>query len=109
MGTNKVPAEYKNRLLYEIQIITQMNFASYFLIVSDYVVWAKTHGILVGPGRGSAAGSLVSYALRITDIDPIKYDLSFGRFLNKGRSAIPLISFPEYPFEQWMKHRGTHG
>jgi len=109
MGTNKVPTEYKNRLLHEIQIITQMNFASYFLIVSDYVVWAKTHGILVGPGRGSAAGSLVSYALRITDIDPIQHDLSFGRFLNKGRSAIPLISFPEYPFEQWMKHRGTHG
>ena len=68
-----------------------MGFTDYFLIVWDYVHFAKTHGIVVGPGRGSAAGSLVAYALKITDIDPIEYNLLFERFLNPGRVSMPDI------------------
>lgn len=80
-----------NRLEYELGVIEKMNFSDYFLIVQDFVNWAKEHGIVVGPGRGSAAGSLVSYILGITDIDPLKYDLLFERFLNPERISMPDI------------------
>ena len=86
-----VSINYKNRLEYELDIINQMGFCNYFLIVWDYVKYAKFNEILVGPGRGSAAGSLVSYTLGITDIDPIKYDLLFERFLNPERITMPDI------------------
>jgi DNA polymerase-3 subunit alpha len=79
------------RLDYELEIINQTGFASYFLIVADFVNWAKNNNIVVGPGRGSAAGSLVSYLLNITDIDPLKYDLIFERFLNPDRISLPDI------------------
>ncbi|HOA47728.1 MAG TPA: DNA polymerase III subunit alpha [Candidatus Pacearchaeota archaeon] len=77
----------KERLEYELSVIKQTGFASYFLIVADFVNWAKNNGIVVGPGRGSASGSLVSYLLNITDIDPLKYNLLFERFLNPERAA----------------------
>ena len=82
---------YQERLNYELEVINEMGYEGYFLIVSDFVVWAKSQGILVGPGRGSGAGSLVAYSLQITDIDPIKYDLLFERFLNRGRRSMPDI------------------
>ena len=73
---------YEDRLSHELNIINSMDYASYFLIVSDYIKWAKNNSIPVGPGRGSGAGSLVAYCLDITDLDPIEYDLIFERFLN---------------------------
>lgn len=82
---------YIDRLKYELNIINKMGFCNYFLVVYDYVKYAKEHGILVGPGRGSAAGSLVSYLLNITTIDPIKYNLLFERFLNPERVTMPDI------------------
>ena len=88
---NNVTKNYLDRLDYELKIINQMNFCNYFLIVWDYVKYAKLNNILVGPGRGSAAGSLVSYTLGITDIDPIKYNLLFERFLNPERITMPDI------------------
>lgn len=87
----KVTDEYKNRLSYELDVINKMGFVDYFLIVYDYVKYAKKNDIMVGPGRGSAAGALVSYTLGITDIDPIKYDLLFERFLNPERITMPDI------------------
>ena len=84
-------AKVMERLNYELEIIKQMGFADYFLIVSDFANWAKERGIVVGPGRGSAAGSLVSYILGITDIDPLKYGLIFERFLNPDRISMPDI------------------
>ncbi|MGC8554484.1 MAG: DNA polymerase III subunit alpha [Candidatus Acidulodesulfobacterium sp.] len=83
--------EYKARLDMEIEVIKKSNFAGYFLIVSDFIKYAKEHGIPVGPGRGSAAGSLAAYCLKITEIDPIKYDLMFERFLNPERISMPDI------------------
>ena len=83
--------EYQERLDYELSVIKKMGFVDYFLIVYDYVLYAKKNGILVGVGRGSAAGSLVSYTLGITDIDPIKYNLLFERFLNPERVTMPDI------------------
>ena len=80
---------YEDRLKHEINIINSMNYASYFLIVSDYIKWAKKNSIPVGPGRGSGAGSLVAYSLDITDLDPIEYDLIFERFLNPDRISMP--------------------
>ncbi|GAB4221937.1 MAG: DNA polymerase III subunit alpha [Francisella sp.] len=80
---------YKDRLKYEIDIICEMGFASYFLIVEDFIRWAKENDIPVGPGRGSGAGSLVAYSLLITDIDPLKYALLFERFLNPERVSMP--------------------
>jgi len=80
---------YKERLKHEISIISKMKYSSYFLIVSDYIKWAKKNDIPVGPGRGSGAGSLVAWALSITDIDPIKFDLIFERFLNPDRISMP--------------------
>ncbi len=84
-------AAYKARLEQELKIINQMGFPDYFLIVADFINWAKDHDIPVGPGRGSAAGSLVAYALKITDIDPKPYHLLFERFLNPERISMPDI------------------
>ncbi|MEK7580058.1 MAG: DNA polymerase III subunit alpha [Patescibacteria group bacterium] len=83
--------EIKERLDYELSIIKKTGFASYFLIVQDFVNWAKNNGIVVGPGRGSVAGSIVSYILNITNIDPITYNLVFERFLNPERISMPDI------------------
>ncbi len=80
---------YEDRLNHEINIINSMDYASYFLIVSDYIKWAKKNSIPVGPGRGSGAGSLVAYCLDITDLDPIEFDLIFERFLNPDRVSMP--------------------
>lgn len=87
----KIDETYKNRLDYELKVIEDLNFSSYFLLVSDYVNYAKRIDIKVGPSRGSAGGSLVAYSLNITEIDPIKYDLSFERFLNPKRQTMPDI------------------
>lgn len=86
-----IPPEYQKRLDYELGIIARMGYSSYFLIVSDYVAFAKDHGISVGPGRGSAGGSLVAYALNIVIPDPMKYNLLFERFLNPERKTMPDI------------------
>ncbi|MEK7653732.1 MAG: DNA polymerase III subunit alpha [Patescibacteria group bacterium] len=83
--------EIKDRIEFELSVVEKMGFADYFLIVQDFVNWAKDRGVVVGPGRGSAAGSILSYILRITDIDPIKYDLLFERFLNPDRIQMPDI------------------
>lgn len=83
--------EVIERLNYELEVIVKTGFASYFLIVQDFVNWAKNQGIIVGPGRGSAAGSIVSYVLNITNVDPLKYDLYFERFLNPERISPPDI------------------
>ena len=80
---------YKERLHHELKIINEMKYASYFLIVSDYIKWAKSNDIPVGPGRGSGAGSLVAWCLSITDLDPIKFNLIFERFLNPDRISMP--------------------
>ena len=83
--------EYERRLAYELDMIKQMNYAGYFLIVWDFIRFAREQGIPVGPGRGSAAGSLVAYCMRITDVDPIDFDLIFERFLNPERVSLPDI------------------
>lgn len=80
---------YTERLDFEINTILKMGFPGYFLIVADFIIWAKTHGCPVGPGRGSGAGSLVAYALKITDLDPLRYNLLFERFLNPERVSMP--------------------
>ncbi|HEY4531781.1 MAG TPA: DNA polymerase III subunit alpha [Kurthia sp.] len=82
---------YENRLNYELSIINQMGYADYFLIVADYIEYARSQRILTGPGRGSSASSLVAYSLKITNVDPIKYDLLFERFLNPDRITLPDI------------------
>ena len=101
-GLNKrlqgiIPDDYKKRLIYELSVIDNMGFSNYFLVVYDFIKYAKKNNILVGPGRGSAGGSLVAYSLGITDIDPIKYDLLFERFLNPERITMPDIDtdFPD--------------
>lgn len=81
--------QYRDRLHFELGIIERMKFPGYFLIVADFIKWAKAHGIPVGPGRGSGAGSLVAYALTITDIDPLRFSLLFERFLNPDRVSMP--------------------
>ena len=86
---NEKYINYKDRLDHELEIIINMEYASYFLIVSDYIKWAKINDIPVGPGRGSGAGSLVAWCLSITDVDPIKYNLIFERFLNPDRISMP--------------------
>lgn len=83
--------DYSDRLIYELSIIKKMGFSNYFLVVYDFILYAKKNNILVGPGRGSAAGSLVAYSLGITEIDPLKYDLLFERFLNPERVSMPDI------------------
>ena len=91
----KMPAEepwqqhYFDRLAFELNVINSMGFPGYFLIVMEFIQWAKAQGIPVGPGRGSGAGSLVAYALKITDVDPLEYDLLFERFLNPERVSLP--------------------
>jgi DNA polymerase III subunit alpha len=89
-GSDPAP-EVRERLEFELGVINEMGFDAYFLIVWDYVKFAKDNDIAVGPGRGSAAGSIVSYALGITDLDPLEYDLLFERFLNPGRKSMPDI------------------
>ncbi|ATX81109.1 DNA polymerase-3 subunit alpha [Mariprofundus ferrinatatus] len=91
---------YDKRLQFELDIIEKMGFPGYFLIVSDFILWAKNHGIPVGPGRGSGAGSLVAYVLKITDLDPIKYGLLFERFLNPER-----VSMPDFDIDFCMSRR----
>lgn len=88
---NNIEKKYQDRLDYELSIINKMGFCNYFLVVYDYVKYAKKNNILVGPGRGSAPGSLVAYTLGITEIDPIKYNLLFERFLNPERVTMPDI------------------
>ncbi|MGD0907182.1 MAG: DNA polymerase III subunit alpha [Candidatus Acidiferrales bacterium] len=97
----KTLAEYEIRLTNEIRMIKQMKYAGYFLIVWDFIRHARAQGIPVGPGRGSAAGSLVSYALQITDVDPLQYDLLFERFLNPER-----VSMPDIDIDFCMRRRG---
>ena len=92
--------EYRERLDFELNTIIQMGFPGYFLIVMDFIRWAKRHDIPVGPGRGSGAGSLVAYALEITDLDPIEYDLLFERFLNPER-----VSMPDFDVDFCMEKR----
>lgn len=90
-GQARDSKDYWERLEYELEVINRMGFAGYFLIVQDFINWAKKEGIPVGPGRGSAAGSLVAYAVGITDVDPIKHGLLFERFLNPERVSMPDI------------------
>lgn len=104
-GIQSKREEYYNRLNYEISIISKMEFSDYFLVVSEYVQWAKDHGIMVGGGRGSAAGSLAAFCMRITGIDPVEYHLLFSRFLNRGRAKKPLVNFPEYTYEDYIKEK----
>ena len=94
-------AEYERRLSDEIQMIKKMRYAGYFLIVWDFIRYSRAQDIPVGPGRGSAAGSLVSYALRITDVDPLQYGLLFERFLNPER-----VSMPDIDIDFCMRRRG---
>src|SRR5499433_3023731 len=94
-------AEYERRLTSEIQMIQKMRYEGYFLIVWDFMHYARAQGVPVGPGRGSAAGSLVSYALRITDVDPLQYNLLFERFLNPER-----VSMPDIDIDFCMRRRG---
>ena len=93
--------EYRARCLHELGVIQKMGFSGYFLIVWDFINWAKDHGIPVGPGRGSGAGSAVAWALRITDIDPIEFKLLFERFLNPER-----VSMPDFDVDFCMNRRG---
>ena len=93
-------AEYAHRAESELDVVVQMGFAGYFLIVADFIRWAKQHDIPVGPGRGSGAGSLVAYALGITDLDPLAYDLIFERFLNPER-----VSMPDFDIDFCMDRR----
>ncbi len=92
--------DYRQRLEYELGIIERMGFAGYFLVVSDFIQWAKSNGCPVGPGRGSGAGSLVAYAIRITDLDPLPYNLLFERFLNPER-----VSMPDFDVDFCMDNR----
>ncbi len=101
-GLNKrlngnIPKKYSERLMYELGVIKEMGFANYFLVVYDFIFYAKKNNILIGPGRGSAAGSLVSFSIGITDIDPVRYNLLFERFLNPERVTMPDIDtdFPD--------------
>jgi len=87
----QIPDEYQARAKFEVEVIKNMDFPGYFLVVADFIAWARAQGIRVGPGRGSAAGSLVAYALGITALDPIKYGLLFERFLNPARISLPDI------------------
>ncbi|MGE5259504.1 MAG: DNA polymerase III subunit alpha, partial [Actinomycetota bacterium] len=109
---------YEQRLAFELDVITRMNYQGYFLIVADFIKWAKAQGIPVGPGRGSGAGSLVAYALTITDLDPIRFGLLFERFLNPERVSMPDfdIDFCQdrrdeviaYVRERYGAHRVAH-
>jgi DNA polymerase-3 subunit alpha len=89
VARGRAAPRYRERLAFELRTIVQMGFAGYFLIVADFINWAKSNGVPVGPGRGSGAGSLVAYSLGITDLDPLRYDLLFERFLNPERVSMP--------------------
>jgi DNA polymerase-3 subunit alpha len=118
LNSANAPSSYIERLVSELNVIDKMNFNDYFLVVQDYVNFAKRNGILVGPGRGSAAGSLVAYVLGITEIDPIKNDLIFERFLNPERATMPDIDIDfmdsrrdeiiQYLYEKYTKDRVAH-
>ena len=99
---NEVRPRYLERLEYELSIIKKMKFPGYFLIVQEFINWSKTHGVPVGPGRGSGAGSLVAYSLRITDMDPLHYNLLFERFLNPERVSMPDF---DVDFCQWNRDK----
>jgi DNA polymerase-3 subunit alpha len=101
-----VDNQYLIRLHYELSVIEKMGYNDYFLIVWDFIRYAKTHEVLVGPGRGSAAGSLVAYCLGITEVDPLKYDLLFERFLNPERVSMPDIDvdFPDTKRDEVINH-----
>ena len=86
-----LPKNVADRATYELSVIESMGFNGYFLIVSDFMNWGKNQGIVFGPGRGSAAGSIIAFALKITELDPLKYDLLFERFLNPDRISMPDI------------------
>lgn len=86
-----IPQPALDRVTYELSVVDQMGFNGYFLIVSDFINWGKNQGIIFGPGRGSAAGSIIAYAIKITDLDPLKYDLLFERFLNPDRISMPDV------------------
>ena len=87
----QLPPAYNDRLQYELHVINSMGYADYFLIVEDFMQFAREANILTGPGRGSSASSLVAYALQITQVDPLHYDLLFERFLNPERVSLPDI------------------
>ena len=118
IGSSRVPKAYVQRLQYELEVINSMGFTDYFLIVWDFIRYARSQKIFIGPGRGSAAGSLVSYCLGITHIDPIHYDLLFERFLNPKRVSMPDIDtdFPDdrrqevidYVHERYGAHHVAH-
>lgn len=97
---NEKKLQYEKRLDYELSVINEMKFPGYFFIVADFIQWAKDNGIPVGPGRGSGAGSLVAYSLKITDLDPLQYDLLFERFLNPER-----VSMPDFDVDFCMDRR----
>lgn len=92
--------EYDERLDVELKVINQMGFPGYFLIVMEFIQWSKDNNVPVGPGRGSGAGSLVAYALKITDLDPLEFDLLFERFLNPER-----VSMPDFDVDFCMEKR----
>ncbi|HEX8768258.1 MAG TPA: DNA polymerase III subunit alpha, partial [Jatrophihabitans sp.] len=98
---NGIPAEVRQRADFEVSVITQMGFPGYFLVVADFINWAKENGIRVGPGRGSGAGSMVAYAMRITDLDPLRHGLIFERFLNPDR-----VSMPDFDVDFDERRRG---
>jgi DNA polymerase III subunit alpha len=121
-NNEQIKNTYQDRLSHEINIINSMNYASYFLIVSDYIKWAKKNSIPVGPGRGSGAGSLVAYCLDITDLDPIEFDLIFERFLNPDRVSMPdfdidfceekrdqVFEYLKYKYKDGVAHIITFG
>jgi DNA polymerase III subunit alpha len=118
LAPGRVAEEYRERLAFELGVIERMKYAGYFLIVADFIQWAKAQGIPVGPGRGSGAGSLVAYALTITDLDPIRFGLIFERFLNPDRVSMPDfdIDFCQdrrdeviaYVRERYGAHRVAH-
>ena len=96
-----IPAEVQRQADYEVGVIEQMNFPGYFLVVADFINWAKDNGIRVGPGRGSGAGSMVAYAMRITDLNPLEHGLIFERFLNPDR-----VSMPDFDIDFDERRRG---
>lgn len=97
--TGEIPAHIKGRIEYEVEVIAKLGYAGYFLITADFIRWAREHGIPVGPGRGSAAGSIVAYCTGITDLCPIEFDLLFERFLNPERVSMPDIDV-DFCFER---------
>lgn len=98
---NGIPDDVRKQAEFELGVITQMGFPGYFLVVADFINWAKDNGIRVGPGRGSGAGSMVAYAMRITDLDPLKHGLIFERFLNPDR-----VSMPDFDIDFDERRRG---